>query len=138
MDYLWFVKKLMKYCVWFGTCKKWFLIRDPQSLNLIPGVSSHLTVVTLQDDVVANFRLQRLGSLWQRLSQSLQISMDRLCRLTANLQNQKHKIQSNIFENIFFEAADHQIRTRTRELYWNSYFYSCNYEKTSLAVHFTK
>ena len=32
--------------------------------------------------------------------------MDRLCRLTS-LQNQKHKIQSNIFENIFFEAADH-------------------------------
>ena len=136
MDYLWFVKKLKKYCVWFGTYQKRFVIRDPESLNSIPGVSSHLTVATLQDDVIANFRSQ--GCHWQRLSQSLQISMDRLCRLTANLQNQKHKIQSNIFENIFFEAADHQIRTRTLELYWNSYFYSCNYEKTSLAVHFTK
>ena len=33
-----------------------------------------------------------------------QISMDRLCRLTVNLQNQKYKIQ--IFENIL-EAEDH-------------------------------
>ena len=33
--------------------------------------------------------------------------MDRLWRLAASLQNQKRKIQSNIFENIFFEAADH-------------------------------
>ena len=32
--------------------------------------------------------------------------MDSLCRLIATLQNQKHKIQSNIFENIF-EAEDH-------------------------------
>ena len=32
--------------------------------------------------------------------------MDRLYRLTASLQNQKHKIQSNIFENIS-EVADY-------------------------------
>ena len=50
--------------------------------------------------------IQRLGSWWRRLSLTLQISMDRLCRLTASLQNQKHNIQSNIFENIF-EAEDH-------------------------------
>ena len=29
---------------------------------------------------------------------SLQISIDRLCRLKASLQNQKYKIESNIFE----------------------------------------
>ena len=32
--------------------------------------------------------------------------MDRLCKITASLQSQKHKIESNIFENIF-EALDH-------------------------------
>ena len=34
------------------------------------------------------------------------ISVDELYVLTANPQNQQHKIQSNIFENIF-QAADH-------------------------------
>ena len=33
--------------------------------------------------------------------------MDRLCRLTASLKTQKHKIQSNILKNIF-KATDHQ------------------------------
>ena len=33
--------------------------------------------------------------------------MDRLRRLTPRFQNQKDKIQRSIFENIFFEAADH-------------------------------
>ena len=47
-----------------------------------------------------------LLSYWQKVIQSLQISMDRLCRLTASLQNQKYKIQSNVFENIF-ETAGH-------------------------------
>ena len=42
-----------------------------------------------------------------KLSQLLQIFMDRLCRLTTSIQNQKDKIQSNIFEKIFLEAADH-------------------------------
>ena len=37
--------------------------------------------------------------------------MDRLCRLTASLQNQNHKIQSNIFENISFEAGDQLTET---------------------------
>ena len=32
--------------------------------------------------------------------------MDRLRRLTASLQNQKHEIQSNNFQNIF-EVADY-------------------------------
>ena len=27
--------------------------------------------------------------------------MNRVCRLTINIQNQKHKIQRNVFENIF-------------------------------------
>ena len=32
--------------------------------------------------------------------------MDRLCRLKANLQDQKHKIEGKIFEKIF-EAKNH-------------------------------
>ena len=52
----------------------------------------HLTGATLQDDVIANFQFQRLTSYWQRLSQALQISIDRLCRLTASLQNENQKI----------------------------------------------
>ena len=36
MGYIWFMKKLKKYCVWFRTCKKRFVIRDPKSLNSIP------------------------------------------------------------------------------------------------------
>ena len=44
------------------------------------------------------------------------ISVDELYGLTANPQNQQHKIQSNIFENIF-QAADHQ--KRTLELFTN-------------------
>ena len=32
--------------------------------------------------------------------------MDRLCRLKANLQDQKHKIEGKIFEKIL-EAKDH-------------------------------
>ena len=35
--------------------------------------------------------------------------MDRLCRLTSSLQNQKPKIQSKIFQNTF-EAADHNYK----------------------------
>ena len=31
--------------------------------------------------------------------------MNKLCRLTANFQNKKHKIQSNIFEK-FIEAEE--------------------------------
>ena len=68
---------------------------------------SRLKGVALQVDIITNFQLQRIGSYWQRLIQSAQISMDKLCRLKASLQNQKHKIGSNIFENISFEAADH-------------------------------
>ena len=40
-----------------------------------------------------------------------------------------------------FQAEDHQISTKTLKLHTNliiSYFYSYTYEKTSLAVHFTK
>ena len=37
MDYLWFMKKLKKYCVWFRRYKKRFVIRDPKWLNSIPG-----------------------------------------------------------------------------------------------------
>ena len=59
-------------------------------------VLSHLIWAALQDDIIANFHFQRLDSYWQRLSQSLQIFIDRLWRLTPNFQNQKHKIQSNI------------------------------------------
>ena len=78
-----------------------------------------LTGATLPDDVIVNFKFQRLGSYWQRLSLSLQIFMDRSCRLTASLQNQEHKILANIFENIFFEAAYHWISIKTLELYAN-------------------
>ena len=44
-----------------------------------------------------NFQFQRLlGSLWERESQSLQMSMDGLCRLTASPQNKntKYKVTS--------------------------------------------
>ena len=63
-------------------------------------VLSHPTGAILQDYVIANFQFRRLGSFLQRVSQSLQIFGDRR-KLTASLQNQKHKIQSKIFENIF-------------------------------------
>ena len=56
----------------------------------------------LQDDVGANFHYQKLRFYLQRLSRYKSRR-----RLTADLQNQKHKIQSNIFENIFSEAAHH-------------------------------
>ena len=78
-----------------------FLVRSLRNHLL-----SHLTGATLQDDLIGNFQFQRLRSYWQRISQSLQIFMDRLCTLTAGLQNQKKKIQSKIFENNL-EAVDH-------------------------------
>ena len=58
-------------------------------------ILSHLTGVTLQYDVIANFQFQRLGSHKQRLSHSLEVFMDRLCRLTVSLQ-----IFGNIFEAV--------------------------------------
>ena len=39
MGYIWFVTKLKKYCVWFGTYKKRFAIRNPELLNSIPDPS---------------------------------------------------------------------------------------------------
>ena len=33
---IWFVKKLRKYCAWFGTYKERFVIRGPESLSSIP------------------------------------------------------------------------------------------------------
>ena len=69
------------------------------------NVLNYLTGATLQGDVIGNFQFLRLVSYLQRLSQSLQISKNRLCRITSH-QNQKDKVQRNIFENIF-EAADH-------------------------------
>ena len=54
--------------------------------------------------------------------------MDTLCRVTGNLQNQEHKVQSH-------------ISTSTVELYANSLkqlLYSYTYEETYLAVRFTK
>ena len=33
--YVWFLKKLKRCCVWFGTFKKWFVIWDPELLNSI-------------------------------------------------------------------------------------------------------
>ena len=38
MGYIWFVKKLKKNFVWFGTYKKRFVIRDPESPNSIPAL----------------------------------------------------------------------------------------------------
>ena len=37
MGYVWFLKKLKRCCVWFGSYKKRFVIHDPESLNSIPG-----------------------------------------------------------------------------------------------------
>ena len=37
IGYTWFVKKLKRYCDWFGTYKKRFVIRDAESLNSIPA-----------------------------------------------------------------------------------------------------
>ena len=70
-------------------------------------VLSNFTGAILQDDIIAKFPFQRLGSYWQRLRKSLQTSMDRLCRLSTSVQNQKHKMQKNIIENIFVETADY-------------------------------
>ena len=39
MGYVWFVKKLKSCCVWFGTYKKRFVIRDPELLNSIPDLT---------------------------------------------------------------------------------------------------
>ena len=36
MGYLWFVRELRKFCFSFWTYQKRFVIRDPESLNLIP------------------------------------------------------------------------------------------------------
>ena len=36
IGYIWLFKKFKKYCVWFGTYKKRFVIRDHESLNSIP------------------------------------------------------------------------------------------------------
>ena len=69
-------------------------------------VLSDLTGAILRDYVIAKFQFQRLGSSRQRVSQLLEISGYRLCRLTTSLKNQKHKIQCKIFENIV-DAADH-------------------------------
>ena len=59
--------------------------------------------------------------------------------------NQKHKIHRNIFKittsflnfklQIIRLAQSHWSCTPT---HWNSYFYNCTYEKTYLAVQFTK
>ena len=64
--------------------------------------------------------------------------MDRLCRLTPSLQNQKHKIQSNIFENIF-EVANHRDQhkdTGDVSNSLNSYFHSYTYEKNIFSSSF--
>ena len=45
--------------------------------------------------------------------------LDSVQLATLHFQNQKNEIQSNIFENIFFEASDNQISTRTLKLYAN-------------------
>ena len=55
--------------------------------------------------VISNFKKNRILST--KVRQLLYIFGDRLCRLTASLQKQKHKNYNKIFENIY-EAADHQ------------------------------
>ena len=52
----------------------------------------------VSEDDIAKFQFHSLGPYRQIQSQSLQISMDRLCIVTARLQSQTHKIQSNIFK----------------------------------------
>ena len=37
-----FVKKLKKYCVWFGRYKKWLVTHNSESLNSIPASISRL------------------------------------------------------------------------------------------------
>ena len=51
---------------------------------------SFIVTSTLEDDVIVNFKFPKLMSYWQRPYLSLKISMNRVCRLTASLQNQKH------------------------------------------------
>ena len=55
--------------------------------------------------VISNFKKNRILST--KVRQLLYIFADRLCRLTASLQRQKHKNYSKIFGNIY-AAADHQ------------------------------
>ena len=79
----------------------------------------------LKHDAIANIQFKRLGSYWQWIRQSLQIFMDRPCRLTASLQNRKHKIQSSILITSFLKlqiirfGQGHGSCTKT---HWNSYF----------------
>ena len=42
------------------------------------------TGATLQNYVTANYRFQRLGCYQERVSQSFQIAVDRLCRLAGS------------------------------------------------------
>ena len=70
-------------------------------------------------------------------SQALQIPMDRLCRLTISFQNQKHKIQTTFLRTSFLRLQTIRLARSCTPTHWNSYVYSCTYEKTYLAVHFT-
>ena len=45
MGYLWFMKKLEKYCFWFRTYQERFKIHDPESLNSIPAVIPVFNIV---------------------------------------------------------------------------------------------
>ena len=67
------------YLSWLPKTEVYFWALESQTNHVL----SHLTGATIQDDVIVNFQFQRLGSYWQRVIQSFQISMDRLCRLTA-------------------------------------------------------
>ena len=68
------------------------------------------------------------GNRYYKIGQLLQIgagiknqgSYDKLGHNRAQLQNQNHKVQSNIYVFFEFQAADHQTSTKTLDLHANS------------------
>ena len=137
------------YSVFLCICNDWahIFIMTTQNRSLFLGFGAtdkpcfHLRETTLQFKMlfIANFYFQRLGSYLRKRNQSLQASMDRLCRLTVSLQKQKQKSKATFLRKFLKMktirlAQEHWSCTTT---YWNSYFYSCTYEKIYLAFHIT-
>ena len=73
MGYLWFVTKLRKCCFWFWTYQKWFLIHDPESLNLIPVI---LLTDTLNWQVLWSKEKYLLKSLYEKLENKVSLNVN--------------------------------------------------------------
>ena len=69
MGYLRFVKKLKCY-FWFATYQKWFVIHDPESLNLVPVI---LLTDTLNWQVLWSKEKYLLKSLYEKLENKVSL-----------------------------------------------------------------